>query len=61
MLEHFTLHANTFICLSRGQHCKADSYLPRSLLAQDTMKQVEAENLEKVQLGTGKDYDRSIP
>lgn len=28
---------------------------------QETMEAVEAENAEKEQLGTGKDYDRSLP
>ena len=32
-----------------------------SLLVQDVIQQVEAENQEKAQLGTGKTYDRSIP
>jgi len=28
---------------------------------QDTLESVEAENAEKKQLGTGKNYDRSLP
>lgn len=50
-------------CMLHGRalySCQKELTLQLSAL-QETLDAVEAENAEKQQLGTGKNYDRSLP